>query len=248
MTEYILGIDFETTGKDTSKDEIIEIGAVLWDVEKAIPVKIISELLWHEDIWKDATATKERIEQITKISYESLVEFGISPQEGLLKLADLMKTPNIIAVVAHNGNEFDKPLLLANAKKFGVEFPELTWIDSMIDIPYNVEIQTRKLSYLATEHGFINPFAHRAIFDVLTMLKVVQQYDIHWIIKLSKESSVTLVAATTPPWQDSGKSNEEAKSRGFRYHSETKRWIKNVKESQVQAEKAAAPFSISELR
>lgn len=247
-SKLILGIDFETTGKDTSKDEIIEIGAVLWDCTKGTPVKVLSELLCCENIWQNATATKEKIEQITGIAYEHLEQYGIPPIDGLEKLSAMMRTPNLMAVVAHNGNEFDKPLLLNVAKRRGVEIPEVKWIDTMIDIPYGSHVQTRKLSYLAAEHGFVNPFAHRAIFDVLTMLKVLQQYDIEWVFKLSQEPSVTLVANTTPPWEDGGASNEEAKSRGYRFQSETKRWIKLVKESQVQAEKSSAPFSLREIR
>lgn len=247
-SKLILGLDFETTGKDTSKDEVIEIGAVLWDCTKGTPVKILSELLWYENIWQEATATKEKIEQITGISYEHLKRYGIHPTEGLTKLSEVMRIPDLMAVVAHNGNEFDKPLLLNVAKKWDIEIPEVKWIDTMIDVPYDLRIQTRKLSYLAADHGFVNPFAHRAIFDVLTMLKLLQQYDIEWVFKLSQEPSVTLIANTVPPWEDGGASNEEAKSRGYRFQSETKRWIKLVKESQVQAEKSSVPFSLREIR
>jgi DNA polymerase III epsilon subunit-like protein len=248
MPKLILGLDLETTGKDTSKDRIIEIGAVIWDAEKGIPLKIFSEMVYFEGIWDEATATKERIEEITHISFEHLVQFGIAPTEALQKLADLMRTPNLLAVVAHNGEQFDRQLVIAEFKRWGIELPEVHWLDTMTDVPYEGNIQTRKLTYLAAEHGFINPFAHRAIFDVLTMLKMTQQYDIDWLIKLSKEPSVTLIALTTAPWEDGGKSNEEAKARGYRFQSEGKKWIKLVKESQIQSEKASAPFGIREMR
>jgi len=244
----ILGLDFETTGKNVNRDNIVEIGAVLWDTVRNSPVQIYSEMLWYEEIWNGATATPETIEQITKISSEDLIKYGISPKDGLSKLKQIMSTTDLAAAVAHNGNEFDKPLLLANAKRWDIELPEISWIDTMTDIPYEPHIQTRKLTHLASDHGFVNPFAHRAIFDVLTMLKVLQNYDIEWLIKLSKEPSVTLIANTTPPWEDGGKSNEEAKSRGFRFNSENKKWVKSVKESQVQLEKSLATFSIREIR
>jgi len=248
MAKYILGIDFETTGKDTSKDEIIEIGAVLWDAEKGVPLKILSEMLYHDKIWENATSTKERIEQITHISFENLVRFGMDPVVVLKQLVELMNLPDLIAVVAHNGNEYDKPILLSNAKRWGIEIPEVHWVDTMTDVPFDVDIQTRKLTYLTLEHNFINPFAHRAVFDVLSMLKILQQYDIDWVVKLSKEPNVTLIALTTGPWEDGGKSNEEAKARGYRFQSDGKKWIKVVKESQVQSEKATSPFGIREMR
>ena len=41
----------------------------------------------------------------------------------------------------------------------------------MTDVPYPETIATRKLTYLAADHGIVNPFAHRALFDVITMMQ-----------------------------------------------------------------------------
>ena len=77
----ILGVDFETTGLDTQKDSIIEVGAVLWDTQRKMPLQIYSDLMWHESIWKNATATKEHVEKIVKLNEEDLKEFeGIIPR------------------------------------------------------------------------------------------------------------------------------------------------------------------------
>ena len=127
-----------------------------------------------------------------------------------------MDIPGVAFIVAHNGISFDKPIFYANATRWDMTAPlELPWADTMIDIPYDPSIQTKKLSYLAAEHGFLNPFPHRAVFDVMTMLKMIQDYDMEWLLKLSKEPLVTLIAATTHPKYDGGKSNEEAKARGY---------------------------------
>lgn len=246
----LLGLDLETTGKDVKVDQIIELGAVLWDTEKNSPVLILSEMVWYDGIWDGASSTKEDIEKITKISYKELQSFGSHPKDVLNKLESIMRPnrfrPNIVAIVAHNGNEFDKPLLLNNLKKWGIELPDIPWIDTMNDVPYDTSIQARKLTYLAAEHSFINPFAHRAVFDVLTMFKVLSFYDIDWIIKLSKEPSITLIANTVPPWQDGGKSNEEAKSKGFRWNG--KAWAKIIRESQLASEKANTTIGFKEIR
>lgn len=245
----ILGIDFETTGLDTQKDSIIEVGAVLWDTQRKMPLQIYSELAWHESIWENATTTKEQIEKIVKLNEEDLKEFGKHPSVLLQNLYKLMVSPDLSFIVAHNGLAFDKPILYTNAIKWGVERPpEIPWVDTMIDIPYDPSIQTKKLTYLAAEHGFVNPFAHRAIFDVLTMLKIIQDYDMDWIYKISKEPIVTLLADTTHPKFDGGKSNEEAKARGFRWDPANRYWAKKIRASQVQTEKNAASFDIKELK
>ena len=244
----LLGLDLETTGRDIMVDQAIEVGAVLWDTDKAKPLKIFSEMVFYDEIWKGATSTKEDIERLIKVSYSELQQYGKHPLDVYHGLKQIMSIPDIAAVVAHNGNEFDKPLLLNNLKRWGIEIPNLPWIDTMIDIPYSPEIKARKLPYIAAEHGFLNPFAHRAIFDVLTMLKIVQFYDIEWILKVSKEPIVTLVANTVHPREDGGHSNEVAKSRGFHYDVPNKRWIKVVRESQVQTEKNAISTGCWEIK
>ena len=241
----VLGLDLETTGRDVSKDQVIEVGAILWDTDKGKPLKIFSEMVWYEDIWDGATSTEEDIERLIHISYDELCKYGKHPKAVFLGLKEVMETKGIAAVVAHNGLKFDKPLLLNNIKKWDVKLPDLPWIDTINDIPYDPSIDTRKLPHLAAEHGFINPFAHRAIFDVLTMLKIFQSYDTEWVIKMSKEPSVTLIAKTTPPWKDEGKSNAAAKARGFRWNGEA--MAKVVRESQVKAEKENCPLEIKEL-
>ena len=238
----ILGVDFETTGLVTETDRIIEVGAVLWDTVRGMPLQILSELIWYEGIWDDASATKEKIEQTTKIAYNDLVKYGKDPVKVLTDLTTLMSTPNLAAMVAHNGNEFDKPILYANAKRLNITIPEVSWIDTMIDIPFESHIQTRKLTHLACDHGFINPFAHRAIFDSLTMLKMLQNYDIEWIFKICQEPLVTLISL------GSFQQKEEVKARGFRWYPDSGKWIKKVRESQVQNEKSLATFSVKEVR
>ena len=240
----VLGLDFETTGLNTSQDKIIEIGAVLWDTVRGTPLVCLNELLWCEDIWDNATNPKEKIEQITKIKYEDLINYGIHPCEGFEKLNQLMRTPDLVAVVAHNGDEFDKPILFNehNAKRWGVELPDLPWIDTQYDIPYGPEIPTRKLSYVATEHGLINPFPHRALFDVLTMLKIAQNYDVDWMVKISKTPFVRLIALTE------FHQNDDVKAKGFIFQSSIKKWVRKIRECQLQSVKSSLGFDVKEVR
>jgi DNA polymerase-3 subunit epsilon len=142
------------------------------------------------------------------------------------------------AVVAHNGTGFDKPMLQAHIDRCGVIPPEIPWIDTAMDVPYPPQITTRKLVHLAAEHGFLNPFAHRAQFDVLTMLTILQRYDIATVLDTARQPNITVIA------QVSFDEREKAKSRGYRWDKVTTSWRKTIKLNQLDAERAQAGFEI----
>jgi len=79
----------------------------------------------------------------------------------------------------------------------------------VVDVPSPPQITTRKLAHLAAEHGFLNPFAHRAVFDVLTMLKILSCYPIENVIISSNQPLMKLVALVAFDGR------YKAKARGF---------------------------------
>jgi DNA polymerase-3 subunit epsilon len=239
----VLGIDTETTGLDTAHDEITEIGAVLLETATATPLRMVSTMVWHE-AQKPLTPDLEALTGMTNVI---LADYGCHPQAALAELVAIMETPGLVAVVAHNGTTFDKPLLEAQAKRWGVELPSLPWIDTSVDVEYPKTMQTRKLTHLAAEHGFVNPFPHRAVFDVLTMLTILSRYDVAAVLEMSKQPSITLRAMTEKPWEDGGKSTDAAKARGYRWNGETKMWLRVVKAPHVAREIESAPFQVVEL-
>lgn len=229
----ILGVDFETSGLSTEEDKIIEIGAVLWDTELRAPVFMQSDLVNH------GVAIPPEITELTGITADMLEDYGVPPDEAVEKLQRLIKTAN--AVCAHNGSRFDRPIYAAHLKRMGVAWVEKPWIDTYIDVDYATRIKTRKLVHLAAEHGFLNPFAHRAVFDVLTMLRVADNYDWSTTLRLALEPTVTLKAVTTFAEKDL------AKERGYQWDASTKSWLKVLKQSRVEQEKTEAPFQTLEL-
>jgi DNA polymerase-3 subunit epsilon len=125
-------------------------------------------------------------------------------------------------VLAHNA-PFDKGFVSQLYAKNGLKMPERVWVDSSVDVPYPEHIQTRKLTHLAAEHKFVNPFAHRAVTDVLTMLQVCSQYSWSELIESAKQPNITIRAMVT--FND----KEKAKSTGYRWDGENKVWLKNIK-------------------
>lgn len=238
----LLGVDVETTGLDVREDRITELGAVLWDTERRAPIVVANHYVWD----KSYPPLSAEITEITGIRTEDLQEFGIPPAVVFSDYNLLAKRADCI--VAHNGNNFDKPLMENQFSKNQVAWVNTPWLDTSVDVPYPQTIKTRKLTHLAAEHGFLNPFAHRAFADVLTMLAVLDRYDIAECARLSQEPNVDIEAVTLAPWKDPApegqKETDKAKARGFRWNGARKKWIKTVKESFADKEVSECPFPV----
>lgn len=223
----VLGIDLETTGLNVEDCEILEVGAVLWDCESGRPVRFLSELV---QIKGELPAT---ISELTGIQIDDIEKYGQPIESVMERLFDLAKSAAFI--VAHNGIEFDRLFL----EKVWGDFPkfrlDLKWIDTSTDIPFPERISTRKLSYLAAEHGFLNPFAHRALFDVMTMLQVLKNYPIEDVIELQASPMCRLVA------QVSYENRGDAKSQGFRWDPQQRHWYLQGKEKSLKAREFPFP-------
>lgn len=210
----LLGLDLETTIEPKVEDsKIIEVGACSWDTERKCPVQILSSLVSIDR----PTALSPETTALTGITSEMLVRYGEPIEDVLERLSGMEDSCDFI--VAHNGNEFDKIVLCKYA-----DYLIAPWIDTMTDVPYPESITTRKLSFLAAEHGFLNPFPHRAVFDVMTMLKILECYDLQEVIALSKSPTIQCTAHVS--FDD----KQKAKSLGYWWLSNRKLWVKNFKE------------------
>lgn len=236
----ILGIDLETTGLRTDSDFIIEIGAATWDTERGAALQLYSQLV------RPGVTISAEITKITGITNEDLDTYGAKPFDALNALY-CMAMP-CACIVAHNGTQFDRPLLEAEYARRELEPPKIPWIDTSLDVPYPEHIKTRTLTHLAAEHGFLNPFAHRALSDVLTMLQVLANYDINRVLELSQEPKLTLAARVKKPWLDTAvegkKETDLAKARGYRFNGESKRWQKIVRQSELRSEQSHGEFVV----
>lgn len=230
----ILGIDFETTGLDTSKDRITEMGFALWDVPTKRPLVTVGVFL-HDESYPPQS---QEILGLTGISNEMLREFGTAPAANFSVLEGFCTKHKIEYIVAHNGENFDRPFLYAELSRVAVAAPvlrALPWIDTRTDIPFAKEPDSRKLNHLALDLGFINPFAHRAVFDVLTMLRILSNYAIEDVLAYQRIPFVVLRALV------SYENREQAKKQRFAWEkigekTWPKCWVKKVKLNLLQAE------------
>lgn len=250
---YVLGLDLESIhvnltedGIDFNKDRVMEIGAVLWDCEENQPAVIFSHLINESD----RLEIDEELRELTGISENLLKKWGRPAKEipDLLKeLSNLMDQSD--AIMAHNGDQYDRPMLQALYERHQVPFPENLWLDTAKHIEYPNTVKYLSMAMLEHSHGFINPFPHRAVTDVLSMLKVASQYSFHRMAKLASSPRVQLIAALDPPnWKNASEveafnkvKNRVAKSR-FRWHPDVKKWIKEIPKILIDEDKIKYDF------
>ncbi len=236
----LLGIDLETTGFDTATDRVTEIGAVLWDVETKRP--LVSYGVFLRDAEMENKFTPEvnaMMLRVCGITPELLREFGTNAADNFEWLAHYAVDHHVDYIVAHNGENFDRPMLTSELRRHGIKddkFESIPWIDTRTDIPFATEPDSRKLKHLAVDHGFINPFAHRAVFDVLTMLRILSNYDLAAVLEYQKIPFVTMRALVNYDQK------ELAKAQRFSWEklgdkTYPKMWVKRVKENQIDQEK-----------
>ena len=233
---FIVGLDFETTYHtpvDPTIARVTEIGAVLWDTVMKAPILMFSSLVYAEnypEIPPEGVA-------LNGISTDLLQKYGVLPSIAFGNLNSLLNKCDY--VVAHNGTGFDKPVYENELPRVGKGMVVKPWVDTCLDVPYPDHIKTRKLTYLAAEHGFANPFSHRALFDVMTMLRIMHEYTMDEIIELSKQPTVEVIASVT------FQNKDLAKARGYLWDGERKKWVKRMKQSFAAKEVAQAPFHVN---
>ncbi len=215
----ICGLDLETTGLSPTEDVITEVGAVLWDTERNEPVKFFNKLL------KIDRPVPKFITDLTGIDDALLQKFGEDPAKVWPEFNEFCSQAEML--MAHNA-PFDMGFLAHQCPGFIVK----PVVDSSVDVPYREEIKTRKLTHLCAEHGFVNPFAHRSVTDVLSMMQISSSYDWKEIIENATATKVWMRAMVTK------EEKEKASSNGYRFNWEKKFWLKSVPESKVEQEVA----------
>jgi DNA polymerase-3 subunit epsilon len=214
----LCGIDLETTSLDIETTEVVEVGAVLWDTERQVPLKLLNELMpCQEEISEETT-------EITGIKAADVDIYGMPKDKVWRWVSWMMKKADY--VVGHNVNRFDRPIVERVLQEQNLIVPDKDWLDTYTDMPLSVT--PTKLSYMAADMGFLNPFAHRAVFDVLTCLILLSKQPLDEIIEIAKSPMVEAVADVS--YQD----RDKAKDARFRWDADRKLWVKELRHHHLE--------------
>ena len=231
MGRLVLSLDVETTGLDPAKDQIVELGWCLFDVdEKEVVLSGGSYVLGAE--------VSPEIQRITGIRPEWPKRFG-RPLGELLREMDMLAVGRggTTALVAHNA-DFDRAFLVTAAAVERLSKATLTgpWIDTLTDLPHEQEPDSRKLRYLALDHGLKPGLAHRAQFDAVLCAQLLSCYPFDEVLARAQSPAVILRADVS--YDD----REKAKTLNFRWQTIdgvervfTKQWVRRVKQCDLPA-------------
>lgn len=227
--------DFEATDKDPYTARITQWAVSLWDSDTRSELSFDSGLLYDSSY----TSIHEEASRVTGITLEQLEEFGESPVDSLPRFIKLVNKSEY--VVYHNGINFDIPLLKTQFASYALSTPNAKPIDTRFDIKYPGHIETRKLSYLAVEHGYFNAAAHSARHDVDAMAKLFFMYPIEETIVRANSPNIYIRADVNYGTRD------KAKEKKYLWDGECKIWVKQIKEMDYESEVQTSQFAVLRL-
>lgn len=228
-------LDLETTGMDSSKDEVIEIAVKVISINK-VDGTSLATIGSYESLSQPELPISEHITKVNGITNEMV--------EG--KSIDWIEVDKLISnshlVVAHN-SYFDRPFLEKYLEK------HISWACSLNDIDwFDRGFINSKLELLCIWHGFYYD-AHRAMNDVDSLINLVTHdsyTDNMPIIELIENARLPYYKATLS-FGYNASFVELVKGIGsFRFDSATKNWWKIYKsEDEAKEELEVLPDGIN---
>ncbi len=204
-------LDVETTGLDCSKDRIIELAFIKFAiVPESLVLRILSTYSALED---PGIEISSEITQITGLDNSILQGQKIDWEMVKRTLEEAS------IVVAHNA-DFDRGFIEKRAELSTIK---KHWACSLKHIRWKKHgFKTRALNYLAADHGFLNPFAHRALFDCATTFRLIQKY-FSELLELSYQPEMIFFATNAA----FGK-KDLLKNADYQWNGDQKVWSKRV--------------------
>lgn len=241
----LLGLDFETTSAEPEKCEVTEIGIVGYDTDMGT-----SPVMSYTSLNSDVEIIEPMAEKITGISVERCKTYGVPFESMKTRTFERINTFQPDFIVAHNGTTFDRVIFERLFLKDALFQYPLDWIDTMTDLPLSVyeELRTGQLELMAARIGFVNPFPHAALPDVMTMMKILlMQPDLNIIVERSKSPMIDIKANVSFDEKDLAKEQKFGwqQYRGGKHYPKT--WVKSVKECDLEELSKNWTFNWSKL-
>jgi len=173
----IIAFDLETTGLDVSKEEIIEIGAIMFSVKESKGRIVPDELEEFQYLLKTSRRIGNEATKINHITNEML-STASQPAEVLQKFKALCDKANCL--VAHNA-AFDTSFLSSAYGKHLVTAPTLPILDSMKIARNIIQLPNYKLGNIAKSFEGRNEISlkikdgsmHRAVYDCEMLMHIL---------------------------------------------------------------------------
>lgn len=220
----VLFVDTETTGLE-AEDEVIEVGAVLYDLSRGALAQAFSVVI-----------QSDRPNGAELINHIPAGVLAIPREAADQMMVEIASVADCIA--AHNA-EFDRPRLPCLHHK--------PWLCTKQDVQWpRVEKRGGKLVEIALAHGVGIARAHRALDDCLTLASICDR--VHELGgNLTAMFSSALAAAQTPRVQVAAQvsfaEREQARKAGFRWDDSSRRWLRKC----TEAERKGFAFGTTEV-
>jgi DNA polymerase-3 subunit epsilon len=225
----IIFLDLETTGfLDEEPFRITEIAWAIYDPIVRRIVRCHSALI--NELPENYQTTAD-IYDLTGLCGRTISDYGGSLKAQIEYMKPYMN--EAMAIFARGGLWFDKPALEREAARVGADLllPKKVWIDDYYDIEYPSFVKGHSLSHIAADHGFLNPFPHTAMGDVMTLITVMKMggYDLEDAYESAKQPLVEVQALV------SFDNKDLAKAAGFKWDGERKIWHKVMRQGRYQS-------------
>ncbi len=220
-------LDTETTGVDSLRDKIIEIGIRTFRFHRETG-QILTRDEGYSELADPGEPLRPEIVRITGITDAMLAgkQIDWSRVQTILEQCHL--------ILAHNA-EFDRPFLdrylpLSASKIWGCSFKQVDWAAK--------HFPSQKLEILAIYHGFYND-AHRALADADTLLHLLGMPDpesgdpyLKELLGNARRRQAVVFATQSPR-----ETKDKLRERRYRWNTERRVWLKRIFMEEVEEEK-----------
>lgn len=189
----VIVFDLETTGVDIHKDEIIQIGATVWELGKELFNKDTFEVKI-----KPSSNGKDSLDKMKSDGFQNSydpalwLKEGLEPYQAFPKFAtwvsrhgDLKRSAAktgrsyyVAQGCGYNAAKFDHPFLLETCRKYGIFMPmdmrcwdTMQWA-MMVFAAHKIEVENFKLETVAKALDIPLENAHDALADVIATAKI----------------------------------------------------------------------------